>query len=139
MFNKEFWTEIKEKNPLAFEEFKNKIQMRCVSEDYLSLTFCLFENLYFNLNHKEGYEIIPIPDIFIFALLHRYFDGLGIIINFSKTENCFNFTWMYHIRIEIDFTDFFESDYEFNSRDEAELAAVKKVFEIRENQLKGGK
>ncbi|RPJ58240.1 MAG: hypothetical protein EHM12_08125 [Dehalococcoidia bacterium] len=125
MFNKEFWTEIKEKNPLAFEEFLGKNNFLYIEK----MEFGLAKKSEFE--HKDG-TILVLPEKVCFCELVYYFDSLGIIIVTDYQTDavglihyCFKINDVYYLQSILD-------------RQLAELEAVKRAFDIREKQLKGG-
>jgi hypothetical protein len=74
MFNKEFWNDRKEKNPLAFEEFLEKNNFLYIEK----MEFGLAKKSEFE--HKDGI-ILVLPEKVCFCELVYYFDSLDIIIH----------------------------------------------------------
>lgn len=112
MFDVKFWEEIKTNYPKAYDECRKNFN---ISNNYMNdwkcLCFCDIETYFYNL-------------------------GMIIIIDYDTEDNNYYY-WIYRNQFNIE--DTFEKFSDYKLRPEAKLAAVKKAFEIRENQLKDGK
>ena len=113
MFDRKFWQEIETNYPTAYKEF-----------DY---TEAIFDN-HIIIISRDDYNNICYCD------LEKFFDDNGIIIEITYWVEENDFTWsIYRNQFMI------EDNIDLNhnkTRDEAKLQAVKKAFEIKENQLK---
>jgi hypothetical protein len=114
MFDAKFWEEIKEKYPNGYKEFL--LNGNNDSENNIRKAESSINN-------------------FCYCDIETYFDGLGIkiyIYPYAFDKEIYKIFWN-------DFNGFYISktnNIYFNSRPEAKLAAVKKAFEILQNQLK---
>jgi hypothetical protein len=117
MFDTEFWKEIKEKYPKGYMKIKKHLDPDCIVGGYHLLKY--------NGVFKDGFLEVD----YCYCDIEKFFDEQGIIINYDKCSDDFIEHWLYTIRMK-NFYD--ESGYDFYSRNEAKLEAIKKAFEISE-------
>jgi hypothetical protein len=131
MFDVKFWEEIKTDFPKGYEIFCNETGYKL-----------------YNVGNNEFYMFKENDADLCYCDLEAYFDGLGINIEIIKfrmnpkifeTDNPFFKEYDFLILNKNVLFSGKLHDIEVNSTEEAKLAAVKKAFEIREDQLKDGK
>jgi len=124
MFDAIFWKEIKTNYEKSYYEFENYIH-----NNYKDI-YHVYIDFFFIIDNGKP---VIIPFEILYGIIEIYFDGLKIEINIIH-YNCL--TWYFVIDDYINKQYISNKDYNFNSRLEAKLAAVKKSFELRETQLK---
>ncbi len=116
MFDNKFWEEIKEKYPKAFEKFLE--YEKYVYDGH---------NFSYDMRFFASSSIVYV----CYCDVEKWFDDIGIIIEIVIYEKGFNFR-IYNN----DYKLWIIKDWRVYTRQKAKLEAVKKAFEIKENQLK---
>jgi len=126
-FNAEFWQEIKEKYPKGWNLFKNFIRMEnCLTK----LNNKLKVGVWFN--DKYNYRNICYCDI------EKFFDAQGIIIliiycDYDEAKNYQRFSFDIINKQTNNLLS--DKNIYYDTHHESKLEAVKKAFEILNNQL----
>lgn len=110
------WQEIKEKYLNGYKQF--------------CMHYYGWDNgTYESCNHliNDYYEFNP-----CYCDLEKFFDDNGIIINYEKMNDDFEYSWYYNIRVNNE--EFEEEPEEFENRQKAKQQAIYKAFEILEGR-----
>ncbi|MFA5297276.1 MAG: hypothetical protein WC389_03610 [Lutibacter sp.] len=127
MFDAKFWQEIKEQHPKGYFQFLKKVcffELKNINEVEIS------DNGRFCINIYNG-ENVEIKDI-CYCDIEKFFDEQGIIFVIDIVGN----SW--HIKDYVNNYDRFSQKIKdvsmtfYKSRNEAQLEAAKKAFEIME-------
>jgi hypothetical protein len=120
MFDAKFWGNVQTNYPKTYREL--------IIFNYSYLKDKRFDvDFHYDIFENDRKDIC-------YCDLEKFFDGLGIMLTIYVVEfyrqNRFTFTYEIYTQKEVE-----SSCIRYNSRSEAELAAVNKAFEIKEKQL----
>ncbi len=134
------WEEIKEKYTEAYSKWIEYFLKLKISNNKSDVKY-YYSEISDSFKIEIGERIFNIPFEMLYGLLEEFFDKNNIIIIISN--HCSY--WKFYIKIaknkifnyqyKWDLKVIFQKSY-FKTRDEAKIEAIKKAFEIKENQLK---